>query len=1096
MKTKIFTLFLTLVASAGIAKAEVITGYCGAESGGTNLTWSLNTEDSVLTISGIGEMAYRNGWSSHPGRNSLKEVILTNGVTNIADYAFSNCGNLISVTIPNTVTSIGSDAFYMCKKLKSVNIPNGVTYIGRYAFAECNMTTITLPNSLLSLPIEGAFMSCWNLTAINVDTDNPSFCSVNGVLFDKDKKTLIQYPAGKKGSYSIPTSVATIGQAAFQGCSGLTSIEIPSSVTNIGSGAFWGCSCLTSVEIPTSVTSIGEYAFCYCSSLISVMIYSNNVINELPVRNIFGTQVREYIIGENVTNIIENAFRDCTDLLSISVEENNPNYCSKDGVLFNKNKTTLVRYPTSKHGKYSVPNNVTSIGSGAFYACSGLTSVEIPTSVTNIGEMAFMGCKGVSAIAIPDDVNSIGEKAFLNVPLITYRGKALGAPWGAKCLNNYNPALAYTLESIISVTDNSIAEWENLPAEYVVESQCPADASLTGLKSVKVYADGNCINILVEPNMADITDLSVVPFHVLLNTDNSDATGGYGNEFLDANTDVILEGFVFIDGDVVSWNPSVFKWWGEVGGSGWEWTDPNVEHSAADCWGALVCEGELTNCASQFVDGKIEIQFLRELIPATWSDDAFGIGFDIQQNWSTVGVLPLVSPIYDNTQGYAKKLTVKIDKPIKRVSIDGIKYILDDEEHSAQVVADYYIGNISIPSSIQYKEQTYNVTRINDKTFMPSTYLPSITIPSSVNYIGDSAVAECITLTSIVCKALIPPALGENVFLNVNKSIPLYVPEESVEIYRTTAQWKEFNILAVDKNGKCGDNMALNWQYDSNKLLTIYGNGTLNSNYTFGLKAPSEVETLIIAEGVTSIGNSAFSGYTTLKYMSIPSSVETIYEQAFYNCTGLQEIYSYRAEPADAYSNTFDGISKSKCTLHVLAESIDIYSRATGWRDFYKVETIDAETVTDPVDEVVVNPTDNTAEITWPAVDNSNTYEITITKNSEVVCTLIFNANGQLIGIAFAPSRNNANEQQTEGFKFTVTGLTSNTTYNYAIIAKDNSNQPLDTKSGTFKTKDKATGIDQITDDQLPITNKIIRDDKIFILRGDKVYTVDGRLTN
>ena len=216
-------------------------------------------------------------------------------------------------------------------------------------------------------------------------------------------------------------------------------------------------------------------------------------------------------------------------------------------------------------------------------------------------------------------------------------------------------------EQKIFVNDNTLDDWNNVPAEFVVEAKCPADAALLGLKSVKVYADEYYIFVIVEPNMADIVDTEWVPFHVYLNTDNSDATGGYGDEFADANADILLEGAVFA-GDPCPYGPAVFKWWGEVGANGWEWTDPSVEHSGDDGWGAIIAEGNLQGTTSQFVNGKFEIQIMRELVPATWSDEAFGIGFDIQQNWSSVGVLPLVSPTEDNPNGYTKKLTVKIDK--------------------------------------------------------------------------------------------------------------------------------------------------------------------------------------------------------------------------------------------------------------------------------------------------------------------------------------------------------------------------------------------------------------------------------------------------
>ena len=225
----------------------------------------------------------------------------------------------------------------------------------------------------------------------------------------------------------------------------------------------------------------------------------------------------------------------------------------------------------------------------------------------------------------------------------------------------------------ISVTDNSLADWDALPAEYVFVAECPEDATLVGLKKVKVYADAYYVFIQAEPDPEEIISLDWVPFHIYLNTDNSDKTGGYNDEHNDGNSDVMLEGAVFgsetastLEEAAVSYAPSVCKWWGEVGGSSWDyWTDPaTAPHTADDNWGAIVAEGNLQECKSQFVNGIIEIQFMRELIPtpAGWSEEAFGIGFDIQQNWNSVGILPLVSPTDDNPAGHTNKLTVKIHK--------------------------------------------------------------------------------------------------------------------------------------------------------------------------------------------------------------------------------------------------------------------------------------------------------------------------------------------------------------------------------------------------------------------------------------------------
>lgn len=235
--------------------------------------------------------------------------------------------------------------------------------------------------------------------------------------------------------------------------------------------------------------------------------------------------------------------------------------------------------------------------------------------------------------------------------------------------NDPDPEPEY--EKAISVSDNSLADWDALPAEFVVSAVCPEDAAMLGLKSVKVYADQYYIFIQVEPNADDVTDLAWVPFHVYIDTDNSDATGGYGDEFADANADILLEGAVFGNEDAktfaeaaIPYGPAVFYWWGEVGASGWDWTDPSVEHSADDGWGAIIAEGNLQGTTSQFVNGKIEIEIMRELVPtkAGWSETEFGIGFDIQQNWSSVGILPLGPATEDDPAGHVAKLKVKINK--------------------------------------------------------------------------------------------------------------------------------------------------------------------------------------------------------------------------------------------------------------------------------------------------------------------------------------------------------------------------------------------------------------------------------------------------
>ena len=152
------------------------------------------------------------------------------------------------------VTSIGYMAFAGRPSLTSVTIPNSVTSIGEYAFANCqSLTSVTIPNSVTSIGVR-AFSSCSGLTSINVAFDNTNYCSVDGVLFNKDKTIVIQYPGGKQGSYMIPDSATSIGVSAFASCTSLTSVTIPNSVTSIGNYAFENCRGLSSISYTGTIS--------------------------------------------------------------------------------------------------------------------------------------------------------------------------------------------------------------------------------------------------------------------------------------------------------------------------------------------------------------------------------------------------------------------------------------------------------------------------------------------------------------------------------------------------------------------------------------------------------------------------------------------------------------------------------------------------------------------------------------------------------------------------------------------------------------------------------------------------------------------------
>ena len=288
-------------------------------------------------------------------------------VTSIGNDAFFNCENLTNITIPDSVTSIGNDAFAWCSYLTGVTIPDSVITIGDEAFYACySLETITIPNGVTSIG-KRAFENCKGLIIV-----------------------------------TIPDSVITIGDEAFGGCINLRRINVDSGNPNYSSlvGDLFNKDQTTLIQyaigkantdytIPDSVTSIAGNAFFSCYNLTSITIPAG------------------------VTSIDSSAFLYCRKLMNIDVDSANPNYCSVDGNLFNKDKTTLVQYAIYKEDdRYTIPDSVTSIGDYAFFASYNLTSITIPESVTSIGNWSFSDCLELSSITIPNSVTSLGNYAF------------------------------------------------------------------------------------------------------------------------------------------------------------------------------------------------------------------------------------------------------------------------------------------------------------------------------------------------------------------------------------------------------------------------------------------------------------------------------------------------------------------------------------------------------------------------------------------------------------------------------------------------------------------------------------------------------------
>lgn len=352
---------------------------------GTNVTWTLDS-NGTLTISGSGKMGDYDIWFEDMcgpwEADKVKNVIIESGATNISPHAFSGCRYMTSIQIPDTVTQIGANAFASCYELTEIVIPSSVSDInGYWLFANCN-----------------------KLTKITVDSNNAFYKDIDGVLFTKDGKELVCYPMGKAGvSYEIPEGVERIGDTAFMH-SKLETVAIPNDVTTINQQAFAYCNKLKNIIIPEGVATIGDRAFDRCESLTDIIIPNTvTTINNEAFSACFN--LTSITIPASVTSIGTGVFESCTSLVGIYVDANNAFYADADGILYDKNFTSLITYPAGrKSTDFAIPDGVTDIKEGSLSGLGGITVVNIPKSVKNIETYSLSGVGSLRAIVV-DEAN-------------------------------------------------------------------------------------------------------------------------------------------------------------------------------------------------------------------------------------------------------------------------------------------------------------------------------------------------------------------------------------------------------------------------------------------------------------------------------------------------------------------------------------------------------------------------------------------------------------------------------------------------------------------------------------------------------------------
>ena len=617
------------------------------------------------------------------------------------------------------VTSIGKSAFSSCKGLTSVTIPNSVTSIGTLAFGYCS-----------------------GLTEINVDENNTVYSSIDGVVFNKSQTELVCYPGGKQGAYTIPNSVTSIGYQAFSGCSGLTSITIPSSVTSIGSSAFYGCSGLTSVTINSNAIASKTYTESY------------------SMKDIFGNQVNQYVLGDSVKSIGGYAFYNCTGLTSIEI----PNSVTRIGY----EAFSYCRGLTS----IEIPNSVTSIGSSAFYGCTGLTSVTIPNSVTSIGSRAFYNCTGLTSIEIPNSVTSIESSAFSRCSGLT----SIEIPNSVTSIGGYAFSGCSGLTSI--EIPNSVTSIEGY-----------AFNNCTGLTSVTI--NSNAIASETYTSSSSMKDIFGEQVNQYVLGDSVKSIGGYAFRSCSSLTSVT------IPNSVTSIGSEAFS-----GCSGL--TKVIVNDIAA--WCNISFSGSLSNplCYAKhlYSDANTEIT---DLVIPDGVTSIEGYAFYNCTGLTSIEIPNSVTSIgreaFYNCTGLTKVIVNDIaawcNISFSSNPLSYAKHLYSD--------ANTEITDLVIPDG---------VTSIGYQAFYNCTGLTSVTIGNSVTSIARRAFSGCSGLTDIYCHIKEPLIIDSSVFRDVPKNTcTLHVPVGSKNRYKSeyiylsyynkfSNFWREFlNIVEFDATG-------------------------------------------------------------------------------------------------------------------------------------------------------------------------------------------------------------------------------------------------------------------------------------------------------